>query len=77
MDSISFSNIILDDDEIGLRIAIGRISFGNRLIFIRDMMSFKKLLFTKTVTDMIRAKIDGKISKLIFKPSLTPFRNSS
>ena len=73
---ISFSNIILEDDDIGLRIAIGNISLGNRLIFIREIKSFRRLLFTKTVTEMIRAKIDGKISRLIFNPSLTPFRNS-
>ena len=40
-------------------------------------MSFKKLLLTRTVTDMISANIDGNISKLIFNPSLTPIRNSS
>ena len=75
--NISFNNIIVDDDEIGLSIAIGNISFGKIFIFISDMISFKKLLLTKTVTDMIRANIDGKISRLIFNPSLTPVKNSS
>ena len=74
---MSFRIIMLDDEEIGLRMAIGSISFGNKLIFINEIKSFRRLLWTRTVTDMIMAKIDGKISRLIFRPSLTPFRNSS
>ena len=46
-------------------------------MFIKDIISFKKLLLTRTVTDIISANIDGKISRLIFNPSLTPVKNSS
>lgn len=75
--NISFNSIILDDEDIGLSMAIGIISLGNIFIFINDIMSFKKLLFTKTVTEIIRANIDGKISIIILNPSFTPFKNSS
>ena len=74
---ISFNSIILDDEEIGLNIAIGKISFGNNLISIREIKSVRILLFTNTVTDMISANIEGKISRLIFNPSFTPSKNSS
>ena len=45
--------------------------------FLGDIKSFKILLFTNTVTDIINAKIDGKLSRLVFNPSFTPFRTSS
>ena len=59
VDKISFRSIIVDEDEIGLNIAIGSISLGDRFMFIRDIISFRKLLFTKTVTEMIMVNIDG------------------
>jgi len=74
---ISFNSIILDDEEIGLNIAIGKISFGKIFTLINEIMSFRKLLFTRTVTEIIIAKIDGKISRLICRPSFTPDKNSS
>ena len=77
VNNISFRIIILEDDDIGLKIAKGIISFGNKLMLINDIKSFNKLLLTRTVTDMIMANIDGKISRLIFNPSFTPSRNSS
>ena len=73
----SFNIIILEEEDIGLKIAIGNISLGNKFILIKEIKSFRKLLFTKIVTEIIKAKIEGKISKLIFSPSLTPFKNSS
>ena len=36
----SFNNIIVDEDDIGLNIAIGSISFGNKLMFIKDIISY-------------------------------------
>ena len=60
---ILFKSINDDEDEIGLNIAIGSISFGNKVILILDIKSVKILLFTKTVTDIIIANILGKISR--------------
>ena len=74
---ISFKSIRDDDEEIGLRIAMGRISLGKVVGFIRLIMLFRKLLFTKTVTAKIMANIEGKIFRDIDKPSLTPSKNSS
>jgi len=68
---------MLEDADIGLNSAIGNISFGNNLISIKEIKSVRILLFTNTVTDIIRANIDGKISKIIFNPSFTPLKNSS
>jgi len=75
--NISFRSIMLEDADIGLNSAIGNISFGNNLISIKEIKSVRILLFTNTVTDIIRANIDGKISKIIFNPSFTPLKNSS
>ena len=66
-----------DEDEIGLRIAIGNTSLGKNLKFINLVISKIILLFTKTVTAIIMANILGNISNDKFKPSFTPFKNSS
>ena len=73
---ILFKSINDDDDDIGLKKAIGIISFGNSLMLINDVISVTILLFTKIVTDTIMANILGNISNDRFNPSLTPFKNS-
>ena len=77
VDKISFKIIREDDEDIGLKIAMGKISLGKRLVLISDIKSFKRLLLVKTVTEMIMANIPGKIESEMSNPSLTPSRNSS
>ena len=74
--NILFKSINEDEDETGRSNAKGRISLGIIFIFIKDTISFKRLLFINTVTDNIIANIEGKIDNDISNPSLTPFINS-
>ena len=74
---ISFRSINEDDDEIGLKTAIGNISFGKMVILIWLIRSVRILLLTKTVTAKIIENIEGKMFRDIERPSLTPSKNSS
>jgi hypothetical protein len=66
-----------EDDDIGLRIAMGKISLGKYLKSINFTITKIILLFVRTVTAIIIANILGNISRERFKPSFTPFKNSS
>ena len=71
--------IIISEDEpdMGRISAKGIISLGIFMIFKMGFKRFVKsiiiLLFKSTLIDMIMAKIVGKMSKVIFNPSLTPW----
>ena len=68
---ILFNNINDEEEDTGRRKANGRISLGMKLILMRDIKSFRRLLLVNMEMEIIMANILGNIVKAISNPSVT------
>lgn len=73
---MSLRSIREDEDETGRNNAKGIISLGIKGMFMKDIKSFKRLLFVNTVIEIIMANILGNMESEMSNPSFTPSRNS-